>query len=92
MSGSNGADEAPNQTATASSESWMPEVEEIERQRARALEMGGEERVARQHDRGKLTARERIELLFDPGSFEEIGMLADHSSVRDNLPGLLRGS
>jgi acetyl-CoA carboxylase carboxyltransferase component len=63
----------------------MPEVEEIRRLRAEAYGMGGEERVVRQHDRGKLTARERIELLFDPGTFEEIGTLADHRSVRENM-------
>lgn len=69
----------------AGEDSWLPEVEEIQRLRSQAYEMGGEERVARQHDRGKLTARERIEMLFDPGTFEEIGILADHRSVRENL-------
>jgi propionyl-CoA carboxylase beta chain len=39
---------------------------------------GGEARVRRQHDAGKLTARERIDLLFDPGSFEEIDKLVTH--------------
>jgi propionyl-CoA carboxylase beta chain len=39
---------------------------------------GGEERLRRQHDAGKLTARERIALLFDPGSFEEIDALVTH--------------
>jgi propionyl-CoA carboxylase beta chain len=39
---------------------------------------GGEERLRRQHDSGKLTARERIELLFDPGSFEEVDKLVTH--------------
>ena len=38
--------------------------------------MGGEERVQRQHDAGRLTVRERIERLLDPGSFDEIGALA----------------
>jgi acetyl-CoA carboxylase carboxyltransferase component len=66
-------------------EGWGAEVEEIERLRDRARLMGGEERIDRQHARGKLTARERMEQLFDPGTFEEIGILADHSSVRPNL-------
>jgi len=57
---------------------WRAEVENIERERARAYEMGGEARITRQHDREKLTARERIDELFDPGTFEEIGILADH--------------
>ena len=39
---------------------------------------GGEERLKRQHDAGKLTARERIELLFDPGTFEEVDKLVTH--------------
>src|SRR5687767_7174836 len=39
---------------------------------------GGEERLARQHQAGKLTARERIGLLFDPGTFEEIDKLVTH--------------
>jgi len=39
---------------------------------------GGEERLRRQHEAGKLTARERIELLFDPGTFEELDKLVTH--------------
>ena len=39
---------------------------------------GGDERLRRQHDAGKLTARERMELLFDPGSFEEVDKLVVH--------------
>jgi propionyl-CoA carboxylase beta chain len=39
---------------------------------------GGAERQKRQHDAGKLTARERIELLFDPGTFEEVDKLVTH--------------
>ncbi len=39
---------------------------------------GGEERLRRQHDAGKLTARERIDLLFDPGTFEETDKLVTH--------------
>jgi propionyl-CoA carboxylase beta chain len=42
---------------------------------------GGEKRIAAQHDKGKLTARERIELLMDPGSFEEIGALVIHRTI-----------
>lgn len=41
---------------------------------------GGEARVQRQHDQGKLTARERITLLMDEGSFQEIGMFVEHQS------------
>src|SRR6476659_724828 len=42
---------------------------------------GGEERLKRHHDAGKLTARERIELLFDPGTFEEVDKLVTHSCL-----------
>jgi len=49
--------------------------------RQRVLAMGGTERVNKQHSRGKLTARERLDLLFDEGTFEEIGMFAEHRSV-----------
>src|SRR6478672_8611531 len=39
---------------------------------------GGADRLKRQHDAGKLTARERMELLFDPGTFEELDKLVTH--------------
>lgn len=45
-----------------------------------ALLGGGQKRIDSQHKKGKLTARERIALLLDPGSFEEIGMLVRHRS------------
>lgn len=50
---------------------WGPEVEELERRRAFARQMGGPEGIARQHANGKLTVRERIDLLADEGSFRE---------------------
>ena len=53
-------------------------VEELDRRRALARAGGGETRVAAQHDRGKLTARERIRVLFDPDSFEEWDMFVEH--------------
>jgi acetyl-CoA carboxylase carboxyltransferase component len=55
---------------------WDPELDELSRRRALAEQMGGEERVARQHATGRLTVRERIAKLADPGSFREIGSLA----------------
>ena len=51
------------------------QLEELARRRARALEMGGPDKVQRPHDRGSLTARERIDRLLDPGSFLELGLL-----------------
>ena len=55
---------------------WQDEIAEIRRRQALAAEMGGAERVARQKSRGKLTVRERISALLDPGSFREWGSLA----------------
>ncbi|MGB2866924.1 MAG: acyl-CoA carboxylase subunit beta, partial [Bacteroidota bacterium] len=49
--------------------------------REKALLGGGEQRIDDQHKKGKLTARERIDLLLDPGSFEEIGMFVQHRST-----------
>lgn len=54
---------------------WTPEVEEIRRRRELARGMGGPEKVRRQHAAGRLTVRERIDRLADPGSFAEIGAL-----------------
>src|SRR5213595_2991512 len=60
-----------------------PLVEDLHERRARAMLGGGEERIGRQHDAGKLTARERIDLLVDPGTFSELGLHAGiHFSVR----------
>ncbi|MBV9702795.1 MAG: methylmalonyl-CoA carboxyltransferase, partial [Methylobacteriaceae bacterium] len=56
--------------------SWSPEVEELNRRKAMAMEMGGRERVARQHEAGRLTVRERIARLADRGTFREIGAIA----------------
>ena len=46
---------------------------------------GGQKRIDAQHKKGKLTARERLELLFDKDSFEEIGMLVQHRSTNFGL-------
>ena len=54
---------------------WVPALQEIERRKVEALAMGGEARLVRQRERGRLHARERIAALFDPGSFSEIGQL-----------------
>ncbi len=55
-------------------------LDELEKRRARARAGGGEQRIAAQHKLGKLTARERIEVLLDEGSFEEFGMFVEHRS------------
>ena len=53
-------------------------LEKLEARRVQARAGGGEKRVASQHGKGKLTARERIELLLDEGSFEEFDMFVEH--------------
>jgi propionyl-CoA carboxylase beta chain len=58
-----------------------PSFEHLAERRARALGGGGRERIAAQHESGKLTARERIELLIDHGSFEEYGMFVEHRAT-----------
>ena len=56
--------------------SWKSEVDEIEARREAARVMGGAEAVERQHERGRLTVRERLDALIDPGSLEEQGPIA----------------
>lgn len=56
--------------------SWQPELDELERRRAFAKQMGGADKVKRQHDGGRLTVRERIDGLLDAGSFQEVGTLS----------------
>lgn len=68
--------------------SWEEELSELERRRGFALEMGGAEGISRQHGRGKLTVRERIDALVDPGSFREFMGLVGQAMYQD---GELRG-
>lgn len=56
-------------------------LEELNRRQALARLGGGESGIRKQHERHKLTARERVHLLFDPGTFEEIGMLVEHRTT-----------
>ena len=62
---------------------WEPEVLEINRRIELAKQMGGADNVIRQHDGGKLTVRERIDGLVDPGSFAETGALAGKAEYDD---------
>jgi propionyl-CoA carboxylase beta chain len=57
------------------------QLEELERRKRESELGGGEARIQRQHAEGKLTARERISLLFDPGSFQELDQLVVHRST-----------
>jgi len=54
--------------------------EELDRKNAESLLGGGEKRIEQQHKKGKLTARERVHLLLDEGSFEEMGKFVMHRS------------
>ncbi|MCZ6666515.1 MAG: propionyl-CoA carboxylase [Gammaproteobacteria bacterium] len=63
--------------------SWDKEIEETGKRRALAAAMGGEEGIEKQHARGKLTVRERIDYLLDPGSFREHGRLAGGAILDD---------
>jgi acetyl-CoA carboxylase carboxyltransferase component len=56
--------------------SWDREIDELHARSALAHQMGGEEKVARQHKFGKLTIRERLDAIVDQGTFHEIGELA----------------
>src|SRR5215210_7542268 len=56
---------------------WGPLVDDLAKRHEKAAGMGGPELVERQHSLGKLTVRERLELLLDPGSWVEYGTLAD---------------
>ncbi len=58
----------------------MDKYQLLNDKKAQAELGGGKERIASQHKKGKLTARERVELLVDEGSFEEIGMFVEHRS------------
>lgn len=57
----------------------------LEEKKAQALVGGGQQRIAAQHAKGKLTARERIHFLMDEGSFQEVGMLVMHRSTNFGL-------
>jgi len=59
--------------------SWQKSIEELRRRERLAEKMGGEEPVSRQRGRGKLTVRERVAFLADPGSFHEIGKIAGNA-------------
>src|SRR5690242_19843818 len=66
---------------TADGEGMRDILRRLEEMRAAARAGGGEKRIAAQHGKGRLTARERIELLLDPDSFEEWDMFVEHRST-----------
>ena len=62
---------------------WKPELEELAERQRLAEKMGGEEKVSRQHGRGKLDARARIAGIVDEGSFREVGKIAGRGTYND---------
>lgn len=65
----------PRPATPPKADGWAPEVEELNLRRREANALGGAEAVAKHHDRGRLTIRERIGGLVDAGSFQEVGTL-----------------
>ncbi|MBI4638937.1 MAG: acyl-CoA carboxylase subunit beta [Candidatus Rokubacteria bacterium] len=62
-------------------------ADELGARRARIRQMGGDDAVAKQHAAGKLSVRERLDLLFDAGSWTEIGILATHAGIAPGMAG-----
>ncbi len=63
---------------------WQPEIDELQRRHTLAEGMGGPVGIARQRARGKLTVRERLALLVDPGTLREMGKLQGHATYADD--------
>ena len=55
-------------------------IKHLDKMRTSALEGGGKNRIQKQHDKGKLSARERLDILLDKGSFTELDMFVKHRS------------
>jgi acetyl-CoA carboxylase carboxyltransferase component len=64
------------------SDEYSTRISDLATRRKKNLAMGGKEKIAKQHERGKLTVRERIDLLFDKDTFVEFGLLAQQQAVR----------
>ncbi len=64
--------------------SWQPEIDELAYRKRLAAELGGPDKVKRHKDAGKLTVRERIEAIADPGSFREVGALTGSGQYDSN--------
>ncbi|HZC95653.1 MAG TPA: carboxyl transferase domain-containing protein, partial [Bradyrhizobium sp.] len=63
---------------------WKPELDDLARREAFAREMGGVDKVKRQHDQGRLTVRERIDKLVDQKSFHEVGAISGVGQYDEN--------
>lgn len=69
---------------------WEPELEELHRREQLAYAMGGAEKVEKHHTQGRLTVRERIELLLDAGTFHETGVLAGSATYNEGQLAVFR--
>jgi methylmalonyl-CoA carboxyltransferase large subunit len=72
---------------TAKRKTMEDRIADLRQTRDRLRQGGGPERLAKQQEQGKLSARERIDALADPGSFEELGLYAQHRQVNFGLAG-----
>lgn len=62
-----------------------PKIEQLREKRAESQQGGGEARIRRQHDKGKKTARERLDILLDPGTFHEVDAFVHHHNSKFGL-------
>lgn len=79
----------------ASADDWKDTLDELARRRDHSRGMGGDERLAKHHDKGKLDARGRLDHLLDKGSFREFGTLVGGDIAADGIitgSGLINGS
>ncbi|MCV7154142.1 acyl-CoA carboxylase subunit beta [Mycolicibacterium pyrenivorans] len=79
----------------ASADDWTDTLDELARRRAHSRAMGGDERLAKHHGKGKLDARGRLDHLLDKGSFREFGTLVGGEIAADGIvagSGLINGS
>ncbi|MDA3040356.1 MAG: methylmalonyl-CoA carboxyltransferase, partial [Actinomycetota bacterium] len=74
----------PNRESWKPGMTWEEAVDEIHYLRGLAAELGGEERVARQHAGGRYTVRERIAKMADPNSFIEMGSLVGNAEYDES--------
>src|SRR5687767_5791569 len=77
---SGAGDKKPAPTLTYSGPDMRGHAANLREKRQAAEGMGGKERIEKQHGEGKLTVRERLDLLFDRGTFTELGLLGHHQS------------
>ncbi len=68
----------------------LDKIQELIERREKARLGGGEKAIAKQHEKGKFTARERINMLLDEGSFEELDMFVQHRCAAAWFTSLLR--